>query len=75
MSDEEMVLVSDGWHAARFHRRLAQTEFSACKRLEPQHDVEAIPRNEAEERGLEPCQNCSFPDRAERRVVADGGER
>jgi len=75
MTDEEIVLVSDGFHASRFHRPLAGTGVSACGRYDLSSDTETIPRDEAEDEGYSPCKLCSFPERTERELVADGGER
>ena len=80
MTRDEDVLVSssDRDHERgpkRFHRRLGDTKFSVCSRLEPQNNPEAVSREAAEDDGLKPCSLCRFPEDTDRRVVADGGER
>jgi len=79
MTRDEDVLVSSSDRTRergpkRYHRRLGDTEFSVCSRLEPQHDSILVSRDDAEDDGLKPCSLCRFPEESERRVVADGGK-
>jgi hypothetical protein len=72
VTDEELVLVSDGRHSERYHRPVGGTGISGCGRLDLSCDTDAIPREDAEADGYTPCKNCSFPERP---MVADGGEQ
>jgi len=77
---DEEVLVSSGDRdrqrgPKRFHRRLGETHFSVCSRLEPQNDPVVVSREKAEDQDLKPCSLCPFPDEVEKPLIADGGER